>query len=63
MTDLLCYDCLTDDNEKVPAVTMHNGNALCEECAREWAAHDQEAREQIANLQVPEIRFPPGMGG
>lgn len=40
--DLLCFDCLTDDNRRVPAVTLHRGHAVCEKCAREWA--EQEAK-------------------
>lgn len=38
MTDLgVCYHCLTEDDEEVPAVTTLRGTALCKKCSGEYA--------------------------
>lgn len=52
MTDLICYDCLTDDNKRTPAVTTVSGTAVCEKCARERAEiHEAMADEASARQQ------------
>jgi hypothetical protein len=32
-----CYECLTGDDRHEAAVTLVEGTALCEKCARAWA--------------------------
>ena len=52
MSDLgVCYHCLTEDDDQVPAVTMLRGTPICETCAREYAAHESEMDEQLAAQQ------------
>ena len=61
VTDIgLCFDCLTDDDAQVPAVTTHKGTAVCEKCARERAAHAaglnrvaEQTQERLANFPRP----------
>lgn len=48
--DMLCFDCLTENNKRVPAVTMRRGTAICENCAREYAAAEDELSETIGRL-------------
>ena len=47
----LCYHCLTEDDEQVPAVTTLRGTALCEKCAREYADHENEMDDRNAAHQ------------
>ena len=54
MTDLICYDCLTEDNQHVPAVTTVSGTAVCEKCARE-RAEIQSAGADLANERQQQI--------
>ena len=52
MSDLgVCYHCLTEDDEQVPAVTTLRGTAICVKCAREYAEHEAEMDEQMAAKQ------------
>ena len=52
MGDLgVCYHCLTEDDEQVPAVTTLRGTAICEKCAHEYAEHEAEMDEQMAAQQ------------
>jgi hypothetical protein len=37
----LCYRCLTESERQTPAVTLFEGTALCERCARHAAATEQ----------------------
>ena len=52
MSDLgVCYHCLAEDDEQVPAVTTLRGTAICGKCAREYAEHEAEMDEQMAAPQ------------
>lgn len=54
---LLCYDCLTDEDRSVVAVTMFNGTTYCEKCARERSAAMAQMSETISQgLRTPPIR-------
>lgn len=65
----LCYDCLTDDDNEIEAVTARQGTPLCKKCANELAEADRnrdaaleerqaQISESLSNFGRP--RFPLG---
>lgn len=47
--EMLCYRCLVENAGRKEAVTIKNGTAMCEKCARdlelEWQTTKREQRE------------------
>lgn len=61
MDHLICFDCLTDPDatpgsDETPAVTMHEGTALCAGHARDAARTAAERQEFIDGLTWPASR-------
>jgi len=53
MTEMYCFRCLTNDNERVPATTAFVGTMLCDGCAhREEQLRRQMIQEGASNLRL-----------
>jgi NMD protein affecting ribosome stability and mRNA decay len=53
MTEMLCFRCLTNDHQQVPAVTAFVGTMLCDRCARqEEHLRRQMIQEAASNLRL-----------
>lgn len=67
---MLCYRCLVENVGRVDAVTIKNGTAMCEKCARDielqWQTTQREQREhddEVLRRFIKETRAPlPGEG-
>jgi hypothetical protein len=53
MTEMLCFRCLTDDNQQVPAVTAFVGTMLCDRCAHS----EERLRKQMIQEAASSLRL------
>jgi hypothetical protein len=53
MTEMLCFRCLTNDDERVPAVTAFVGTMLCERCAH----GEERLRRQMIQEAASSMRL------
>ena len=47
----VCYHCLTEEDEEVPAVTALRGTSVCGKCAREYAEYESEMDDRLGAQQ------------
>jgi hypothetical protein len=53
MTEMYCFRCLTNDNERVVAITAFVGTLLCDRCAHgEERLRRQMIQEAASNMRL-----------